>query len=262
MAETRNGLFMAVLFPWQCKKNFSCTDIASVEGTRNGGIARAFDDRAAVGEDGEFVRRHAKTQKEIVAANSGDGFLDAPAQFAEIEAAAAFMDLHGIAAAQGDVGLRFAFEISEVATNAGAALRIPGDADGLEAARPNIARDEAAIERFGFSRKKLGCFRSFDGGDNTGGAVQDACGVASFLEAEAAPYTVGCAIRFKQASEARGFARKNRESETVTGNSRSVNPGNSESDCGIIDKEASFEVVGAVENQGEAGKQLASVFRV
>src|SRR5579864_2016102 len=125
-------------FSWSSLQNkSSCTDIASVEGTRDGGVARAFDDRAAVGENGEFVRRHAKTQKEIVAANSGDGFLDAPAQFAEIEATAAFVDLHGIAAAQGDVRLGFAFEIRELAASAGAALRIPGDANGLEAAGPN-----------------------------------------------------------------------------------------------------------------------------
>lgn len=70
---------------------------------------------------------------------------------------------------------------------------------------------------------------------------------------------VELAVRFEEASEARGFTGKNRESQTVTGNSRSVNPGNSQSDCGIIDKEASFEVVGAVKNQGEAGKQLAGV---
>ena len=158
--------------------------------------------------------------------------------------------------------LRFAFEISEIAANAGAALRISGHADGLEAAGPDITRDEAAVQGCGFSGKKLGCFGSFDGGDNTSGAVEDARGVASFLEAKAAAYTTGCAIRFEEASEARGFAGKNRESQTVTGNSGGVNPGNSESDCGIIDKEASFEVVGAVENQGEAGKQLASVFRV
>jgi len=251
-----------VLFLLQSQKNFSGTDIASVKRARDGGIARAFDDRAAVGKDGEFVRRHAKTQKEIVAANSGDGFLDAPAQFAKVEAAAAFVDLHGIAAAQGDVRLGFAFEIREIAASAGAALRIPGDANGLEAAGPNIARDEAAIQGFGFSRKKLGCFGSFDASDNAGGAVEDARGVASFLEAKAAPYTVGCAIRFEQTREARGFAGKNRESQAVTGNSGGVNPGNSKSDCGIIDKEASFEVVGAVENQGEAGKQLANVFRV
>ena len=197
-------------------------------------------------------------QKEIVAANARDGFFDAPAQFAKVEAAAALVDLHGIAAAQGHVRLRFAFEISEIAASARAALRIPGDADGLEAARPNIARDEAAVQGFGFSGKKLGCFGSFDGGNNTGRAVQDARGVAGFLKSKAGEL----AIRFEQASEARGFAGKNRESQAVTGNSRGVNPGNSESDCGIIDKEASFEVVGAVENQREAGKQLASVFRV
>lgn len=231
-------------FQFRLFRRYLGADIASVEGTRDRGIARAFDDRAAVWEDGEFVRRHAKTQKEIVAANARDAFLDAPAQFAEIETAAAFMDLHGIAAAHGDVGLCFAFEISEIAVSAGAALRITGHADGLEAAGPNIARDEAAIQRCGFSCKKLGCFGSFDGGNNAGGAVQNARSVAGLLKSQAGEL----AIRFEQASEARGLTGKNRESETVTGNSRSVNPGNSESDCGIIDKEASFEVVGAVEN--------------
>lgn len=149
----------------------SGADIASIEGTRDGGIARAFDDRATVRKNGEFVRRHAKTQKEIVAANSGSAFLDAPAQFAEIKAAAALVDLHRIAAAQGDVRLGFAFEIGEIASSASAAMRIPGGTDGLKAAGPNIARDEAAVQSFRFSSKKLGCFGSLDGGDDTGGAV-------------------------------------------------------------------------------------------
>ena len=191
-------------------------------------------------------------------ANSDDGFLDALAQFAEVETAAAFVDLDGITAAQGDVRLGLAFEVDEIAANAGAAFGILGDTDGLEAAGPNIARDEAAVQGFGFSGEKLGCFGSLDGGDGAGGAVEDAGSVASFLEFKAGEF----AIRFEEASEARSLAGKDREGKTVTRNSRSVNPGNSESDCGIIDKEARFEVVGSVENDLEARKQVARILRI
>jgi hypothetical protein len=76
---TAYGLIHVQSFHVGFFKKYSCADIAGVEGTRYGGIARAFDDRAAVRENGKFVRRHAKTQEEVVAANAGDGFLDAPA---------------------------------------------------------------------------------------------------------------------------------------------------------------------------------------
>ena len=190
--------------------------------------------------------------------NGAGGFLDALAKLVEIEVASAFMDLNGIAAAHRDVRLRLALQIAEIATDTSAALRIFCDADGLEAARPNVARNQAAMEGFGFSGEKLRRFGSLDRGNDACGAVQDTSGVAGFLESQAA----GPAFRFEEAGEAGSFAGADRERDAITGNSGGVNPGNAERDGRIIHKEARFEVVGSIENHIEASEQIASILRI
>ena len=106
----------------------------------------AFDDGAAVGEDGHFVGRNLEAQKEIVAANGGEGMFEAAAEFGEIEMAAALVDLNGVAPAHGDVRLGLTFEISEIMLGAGAAGFVAFDANGLDAILPDVAGDETIIE--------------------------------------------------------------------------------------------------------------------
>ena len=48
-------------------------DIAGVKGAGHGGIPGAFDDGAAVGEDGDLEGRHAEAQEEFIAAHLGHG---------------------------------------------------------------------------------------------------------------------------------------------------------------------------------------------
>jgi len=52
----------------------------------------------------------------------------------EIEGAATFVNLDGIASAEGDVRLGLAREVREIVAGAGATRWIAGDADGLEVA--------------------------------------------------------------------------------------------------------------------------------
>src|SRR5712692_9650494 len=108
----------------------SGADVAGVEGTCDGGIFCAFEDGAAVGEDGHFVGRDAETEQEFVVADVGDGGREAAFEHGEIEGAAALVNLDGIAAAHGDVRLGFAVEIREITAGAGAAVRVARDADG------------------------------------------------------------------------------------------------------------------------------------
>ena len=87
------------------------------------------------------------------------------AQSGEIEGTAAFVNLHGIAAAHGDVRLGFAIEVGKFAVRAGAAFRIAGDADGLQAAGPDIAGEETAVELVGMTGEEFQGFGDLERGD-------------------------------------------------------------------------------------------------
>ena len=79
-----------------------------------------------------------------------------PAQLAEIELAAALVNLHRIAAAHGDMRLGIAFEIRKIATRAGATIRIARNSNGLKFSIPDVAGDQAAMQRFCFSSQNFG----------------------------------------------------------------------------------------------------------
>ena len=59
---------MTVTFLWGL-----CADVAGVEAAGDGGIGSAFEDGAAVGEDGHFVGGDAEAEEEVVVADLGDG---------------------------------------------------------------------------------------------------------------------------------------------------------------------------------------------
>lgn len=48
-------------------------DVASVEAAGDGGVGGAFEDGAAVGENGHFVGGDAEAEEEVVVADFGDG---------------------------------------------------------------------------------------------------------------------------------------------------------------------------------------------
>ena len=54
-------------------RDASGADVAGVKAAGDGGIGGAFEDSAAVGEDGHFVGGDAETEEEVVVANFGDG---------------------------------------------------------------------------------------------------------------------------------------------------------------------------------------------
>ena len=74
-------------------------------------------------------------------------------QGGQIQSAVTFVNLDGITATHGDVGLRFAVEIGEIAANTSAASERSLGSDGLEASSPNVGRDESAVESSGTIRK-------------------------------------------------------------------------------------------------------------
>src|SRR5580658_5324708 len=104
-------------------------------------------------------------------AGVGGGFDDAAPELVEIESAPVFVNLHGIAAAHGDVRLRFSLKINEFAADAGAAIGLARDADGLEASAPDVGRNQARVQSLRFSGENFGSFGGFDGCDHAHGGV-------------------------------------------------------------------------------------------
>jgi hypothetical protein len=226
-------------------------DVAGVEGTGDGGIFCAFEDGAAVGEDGHFIGRDTEAEQKFVVAEVGDGGGEAVLEHGEVENAAALVNLDGIATAHGDVGLSFTIEVGEFATDAGAAVRVARDADGLEVAGPDVAGDEAAMQGFGAAGQELHGFGCFERSDQVNDGAEDADGVAGLLEA--------VLLSFHQAGEARRGSGADGHGEAVTGHGGGVNPGHAVLDGKIVDQETRLEIVGSIEDEIEAGEQVSGV---
>jgi hypothetical protein len=167
-----------------------------------------------------------------------------------------FVNLHGVAAAHGDVGLGLARQIGEFFLDARAALGIALYLHGLKMAGPNVAGDEAAMESLAIAGEEFDGFGGLQGGDEIDYRAEDADGIAGFLHAGEGVW------RAEETSEAGGVAGKNRHSEAVSGDGGGVNPRAAGLDGEIVDEEAGFEIVGAVENDVEALQQIGGVLRI
>src|SRR5271169_150596 len=95
--------------------------IPRVQTSGNSCVRGAFDDGAAVGEQCHFIRLVPELQHEL-------GVLDLPVRseatgdFREVDGALALVDLHRVAAAQGNMRAAFSGEVDEVVLLAGAAV--------------------------------------------------------------------------------------------------------------------------------------------
>ena len=94
-------------------------DETGVEAAGNGGIGGAFDDGAAVGEEGHLVGGVPEFQDEVIVADRAVG-LKAEAHLCEVDRALALMDLHGIPAAQRDVRTSLPGKMNEISFAASA----------------------------------------------------------------------------------------------------------------------------------------------
>jgi len=84
---------------------------------------------------------------------------------------------------------------------------------------------------------------------------EDADGIASFLDAR------GSVCAFEKAGEAGGEARADRHGDAITADGGGVNPRDVFFNGEIVDEEAGFEIVGAVEKQIEAGEKFFGILR-
>ena len=238
------------------RRTESGTNIAGVERARDGGIFCAFENGAAIGKHGHLIWINAESEQEFVVPDIGDGGCKPCLQRFQIESSTTLVNLDGVTPAEGDVRLRLSLEIRELTASAGAAGWILGHADGLKMAGPNIAGDQAAVERLFTTSQELEGFGDFERGDEVDDGAEDADGVAGFLEAMA----VGGG--FEEAGETRSETGEDGHCYAVTGDGGGVNPGNGGLDGEVVDEEAGFEVVGAIEDKIKASEQLPGVARV
>ncbi len=92
-------------------------------------------------------------------------------------------------------------------------------------------------------------------GDQVDDGTEDADGVACFFEAESAS-------GIEEAGEAGGFPGANDHGDAIAADRRGVNPGQAEFHCEIVEQEAGFEIIGAIEQEWEAGEQLGGILGV
>jgi hypothetical protein len=230
----------------------SGADVARVEGAGDGGVFGAFEDGAAIGEDGHFIGGNAEAQEKIIVAEVADGGGEPGAQRSEIEHTAALVDLHRVAAAHGDVGLGAALEIRKFAADASAALGIAREEQRLQVAGPDIAGEEAAVEGVLAAGKEFQALGGFQRGDEIDDRTEHTDGVAGFFEA----------LRvwgFEKAGETGSDAGTDGQRDPVTGNGRGVNPGAGKLDGQVVDEQTGFKVVGAVEDKVKAREKFLHV---
>lgn len=170
----------------------------------------------------------------------------------EIERTAAFVNLDGIPAAHGDMGLRFSCKMRELMVGADTTFRIAFELERLEPPAPHVAGDKAAVQSGSAACEEFHGFGDCQRSDQVHDRTENADGVASVLKAH--PRS-----GIQQTGEARGFAWKNSESQPITSYGGGINPGSGGFDGKVIEEEPGFEIVGAIEDQRKTGKQFGSI---
>src|SRR6266852_2549569 len=144
------------------------------------------------------------------------------------------MNLHGVAPAQGDVRLSLAFQIWKFAQGTRATVGISLGLNGLKAARPDVARKQAAMQL------------AFVAGEQFHDRPEDANRVARFFQARRA-------AGFEQTSKTSGALWPNCKGQAIAGNSSGVNPGNPRLNRKIVDQKTRFKIVRAIQDQRKPG---------
>src|SRR5258706_16466327 len=102
------------------------TDVAGVETAGDRGIGGAFDDGAAVGKQRHLIGIAPKLQDKLIVSDIAERG-QTGGDFGEVDGGLAFVNLHRISAAEGDVGSALSLQVYEFAFSAGATL---GTGDG------------------------------------------------------------------------------------------------------------------------------------
>jgi len=227
------------------------SDEAGVEAAGDTGVGSAFNDGASVGKDGHLIRVTPELENEVIVPHAAV-WGETQGEKLEIHGAMLLVNLDRVAAAEGDVRAAFAGKMRELATVAAAAAftRTSGGDLGVLVG-PNVPGEQGAAELGAGSDQQLDRFGGGEGSHQVDRAVQDARGVAGFDQARR---RVG-----KDAGEAGSFAGEDVHRYAVTADGGGVDPGDRGGDSEVVEKITGLEVVGAIQDELNAGEQLGNV---
>ena len=153
-------------------------DEAGVEGAGEAGVGGALDEGAAVGEDGEGVGGVGEAEEEAVGSYVPRG-LRRDSSSVEVEGVVVLVDLHGVAAAEGDVRALVSGEVAEDALVADFAVCAGGGGVDFGAGGwPEVEGEQGAAHEVGLVGEVLEGFGDLEGGGEVDGGGEDAGGVA------------------------------------------------------------------------------------
>src|SRR6266849_761912 len=156
------------------------------------------------------------------------------------------MNLHGVAPAQGDVRLSLALQIWKFERGTSATVRISLGLNGLRAARPDVARKQAAMQLAFVAGEQFQCLRRFERCDQIHDRPEDANRVARFFQARRA-------AGFEQTSKTSGTLWPNCKGQAIAGDSSGVNPRSTRLNRKIVDQKTRFKIVRAIQDQRKPG---------
>ena len=123
----------------------------------------SFNDRAAVGKQGHLIRIFPEFQDKLVVPD-GTVRLQSLADSGEIEWPCVFMNLDGIAPAQGNVGTSFAREMNKFSPPASSTIEVRfGGRDFRTFVGPKIMRNQGSAQMFSVADQQLDGFGCRDG---------------------------------------------------------------------------------------------------
>jgi hypothetical protein len=238
---------------------------AGIEGTGEGYIDRSLNEGAAIGEESDGVGWALKAEQEVVEADDSVGG-ETVAHGGEVHGTMVFVDLDGVAAAEGDVGAAFSGEMGEDALAADGAGRVRGGSIYFAAgAGPEIEGQEGSAYQVGLASEEFEGFGDLDGGGEIDGSIKDAGGVAGFH---------GTGWGFGEDAGKTGSREQGVGSRRLRGRLRfgedghgggvgaygcGVDPGFGLLDGVVVDEVTGLEVVGGVEDEVGGGEQFVDV---
>ena len=182
-----------------------------------------------------------EAEEEVIKANGSMG-TETVAHSGEVNGAMMFVDLNGVATAEGDVGAAFSGKVREDALAADSAVWVWGAGVDLAAlVCPEVVTEDGATHEVGLVREEFECFGSLNGSGQVDGRGEDPGGVAGF---DGTGGGLG-----KDAGEAGGLAGEDVHGDGVGTDSCSVDPGFGLLDGVVVEEVTGFEVVSGVEDE-------------
>jgi hypothetical protein len=249
---------------------------ARVEGAREADVGSALDESAAIGEGGDGVGLIGEAKEHAVGADLAQTG-EAKAQGFEVKGTVMFVYLHGVTAAESDVGAVEAGEVTEVSVGADVTVGIGGGGGDLGAlVGPEVVGDEGPPHEMRLAGEEFEGLGDLKGGGEVDGSGEDAGGVAGFdvagwgggedaAEAGSREQGVGsrggCVFQCLLPAPYSLGPREDVHGGGVGADGGGIDPRAGVADGEVVEEIAGFEVVGAVEDEVNAGEQGLDVGR-